>query len=94
MERLTRYDSAEYLEDEGMIVAYLKLAVETGDAAHVADCCLTAAKARLVNQLVQHTGLGRDVVCEVILDLGGAKPDGAAVAKIAEAMSAPLQAIG
>jgi len=93
MERLTKYDSAEYLEDEAMIMAYLKMAIETGDAAHIADCCATAAKARIVNQLAEHTGLGRAAICEVILDLGGTKPNDATVAKIAEAMSAPLQAV-
>lgn len=90
MERLTRWDSAEFLEDEEDIVGYLRLAVERGDEAHFVFCLSNAIRARAINQLAKETGVAREKIYELFSP--DAKPSKATIAKVTKVVSAPLGA--
>jgi probable addiction module antidote protein len=58
----TKWDSAEYLETEEDMQAYLQACIEEAgdDAAFIAKALGTIAKARGMSQLAKDTGLGRE----------------------------------
>jgi probable addiction module antidote protein len=58
------YDSAEFLEDDAAIVAYLeeamKIATEDSDPSSLAEALGTVARARGMSQIAKDTGLSRE----------------------------------
>jgi probable addiction module antidote protein len=58
--KTTRFDSAEYLDSDEAITAYLDEALETGDPAFVAQALGTVARARGMSQIAEQTGLSRE----------------------------------
>lgn len=64
------FDSAEYLQTDEDIAAYLEAAFEDGDPALVAHALGVIARARGMSQLARKTGLGRQSLY-VALSEGG-----------------------
>lgn len=58
----TRYDSADYLDSEAAIVAYLKLAFEEGDAADIRPALNAVARAKGMTEMARETGVAREAL--------------------------------
>ncbi|WP_346891021.1 addiction module antidote protein [uncultured Roseibium sp.] len=59
-EKLTRYDSADYLTDETRVEAYLEAAMEDDDPSVIAHALGVVARARNMSQLARDTGISRE----------------------------------
>jgi probable addiction module antidote protein len=62
----TAYDTADYLDSEEAIVAYLKLAFEEGDAADIRAALGNVAKARGMTGLSKETGVAREALYKAL----------------------------
>jgi probable addiction module antidote protein len=58
--KTTRFDSAEYLDSDEAIGAYLEEALETEDPALITQALGTVARARGMSQIAKETGLSRE----------------------------------
>jgi probable addiction module antidote protein len=56
----TKFDVSKYLDDEDMIVEYLKAAIEENDIQLFMEALGDVAKARGMTQISKETGLGRE----------------------------------
>jgi probable addiction module antidote protein len=56
----TRFDSAQYLQSDEAITAYLDEALETDDPAFIAQALGTVARARGMSQIAKQSGLSRE----------------------------------
>ena len=54
------YDSAEYLDSDEAIHAYMEDALETGDPAFIASALGTIARARGMSKIAKRAGLSRE----------------------------------
>jgi probable addiction module antidote protein len=64
--KTTAYDTADYLDSEEAIVAYLKLAFEEGDAADIRSALGKVAKARGMTGLSKETGVAREALYKAL----------------------------
>jgi probable addiction module antidote protein len=64
--KTTAYDTADYLDSEEAIVAYLKLAFEEGDAADIRSALGNVAKARGMTGLSKETGVAREALYKAL----------------------------
>ena len=64
--KTTAYDTADYLNSETAIVAYLKLAFEEGDAADIRAALGNVAKARGMTGLSKETGVAREALYKAL----------------------------
>jgi probable addiction module antidote protein len=64
--KTTAYDTADYLDSEEAIVAYLKLAFEEGDAADIRAALGKVAKARGMTGLSKETGVAREALYKAL----------------------------
>jgi probable addiction module antidote protein len=64
--KITAYDTADYLDSEKAIVAYLKLAFEEGDAADIRVALGNVAKARGMTGLSKETGVAREALYKAL----------------------------
>jgi len=89
------FNSLNYLGSEKAIAGYLDEARQEGVEGFL-DALNTIAKARMVNQLAEATGIDRGQLCEMLSDhVDGAETqapsvDEAVMEAIAKAMTAPL----
>ena len=90
MTNLTRYDAADYLDDEETIAAYLELALEDEDPNMLLVALKNIARARGMNQLAKDAGVGRESLYKSLAD--GAKPRYDTVLKIIKALGIQLVA--
>lgn len=60
MKTAVKWDTAEFLENDEDIVAYLNAALEDGDSALIAAALGNIARARGMTQLAKDTGISRD----------------------------------
>ena len=58
--KTTRFDSAEYLDSDEAINAYLEEALETDDPAFITQALGTVARAHGMSQIAKETGLSRE----------------------------------
>src|ERR1700692_3745149 len=58
--KTTRFDSAEYLDSDEAVSAYLEEALATDDPAFIAQALGTVARARGMTQIAKETGLSRE----------------------------------
>ena len=58
-EKYTPWDSAEFLTDDGMIIEYLKAALEENDPAYFMKAVGNVARAKGMTTIAQETQLGR-----------------------------------
>lgn len=84
--KFSRYDSADYLETEDDIAAYIEAAMDEGggDPAYVTRALGVVARARNISQLARDTGLSREGIYKALSEDGN--PSFATVAKIAQAL--------
>jgi probable addiction module antidote protein len=64
--KTTAYDTADYLDSEEAIVAYLKLAFEEGDATDIRAALGNVAKARGMTGLSKETGVAREALYKAL----------------------------
>ena len=88
-----RWDSAEYLQTEEQIAAYLDACFEEAgdDAAFIAKALGNVARARGMSQLARDTGLGRESLYKALS--GEGNPSFATVLKVAKALGVRFQAV-
>jgi probable addiction module antidote protein len=58
--KTTLYDSADYLNSEEAVLAYLEEALDTDDPAFIAQALGTVARARGMSQVAKDAGLSRE----------------------------------
>ena len=80
----TRYDTADYLESEEDIAAYLSACAEEDDPALFLAALGDIARARNITQLVAQTGLTRMGLYKALSGTGN--PSFATVSKVAHAL--------
>lgn len=90
MTKVTRFDVADYLDDEETIAAYLELALEDDDPNELLHALKNVARARGMNQLAKDAGVGRESLYKSLAD--GAKPRYDTVLKIIKALGIQLVA--
>lgn len=90
MTNLTRYDAADYLDNEETIAAYIELALEDEDPNMLLVALKNVARARGMNQLAKDAGVGRESLYKSLAD--GAKPRYDTVLKIIHALGIQLVA--
>jgi len=85
-QKFSRYDSADYLETEDDIAAYLEAVMSEGgdDPAYITRALGTVARARNISKLARDTGMSREGIYKALSDDGN--PSFATVAKIAHAL--------
>lgn len=64
--KTTAYETADYLDSEAAIIAYLKLAFEEGDAADIRAALGNVAKARGMTGLSKETGVAREALYKAL----------------------------
>jgi probable addiction module antidote protein len=64
------YDTAEYLDSEEAILAYLKVAFEEGDADDIRAALNNVARARGMTDVAQETGVARESLYKALGDNG------------------------
>ena len=65
-ETFTRYDTADYLETEEDIAAYLTLVLEEGDPGELAHALGVIARARGMTQIAAEAGMGREALYKAL----------------------------
>lgn len=80
----SHYDTADYLETDEDIVAYLEACAEENDPALMAHALGTIARARNMSQLARDTGLSREGLYKALS--GDGNPSLATVMKVAHAL--------
>ena len=58
--KISRWNAAEFLEDQESIDAYLQVAFETGDPKQITKALGNAARARGMMEVANRTGLARE----------------------------------
>ena len=64
--KTTAYDTADYLDSEAAIVAYLQVAFEEGDAADIRAALSNVARARGMTGLSKETGVAREALYKAL----------------------------
>jgi probable addiction module antidote protein len=82
--RLSPFNSADYLDNEDVIVAYLTAALENPDSNSFLMALSNAAKARGIEKVAKHSGLGRRTLQKALAP--GAKPPFETVHKLMNAL--------
>lgn len=80
----SRYDTANYLQDEQDIQAYLEVALEDGDPAMIAVALGNIARSRNISQLARETHMSRDGVYKALSGQGN--PSFSTISKLAGAL--------
>lgn len=58
--KTSRFDSADYLDSDEAVNAYIEEALETNDPAFIAQALGTIARARGMSEIAKQTGLSRE----------------------------------
>jgi probable addiction module antidote protein len=91
MNRLDRFDAAEYLDDDEVIAAYLSAALEDENADVFLQAVADVAKARGMSYVASDAGLGRESLYKALS--AGAKPRYDTILKVLRALGVVLQAV-
>ena len=83
-ETFSRFDSADYLQNEGDRAAYLEAVAEENDPAAMAMALGTIARAQNMSELARKAGLSREGLNKALGPNGN--PTLATVMKVAEAL--------
>jgi probable addiction module antidote protein len=84
------FDPAEYLDDSESIAAYLSEALETGDAAFIADALGIIARARGMSDVAREAGVSRESLYRALSADGN--PEFATVLRVVRALGLRLSA--
>jgi probable addiction module antidote protein len=82
--KLTRFDAADYLNDEEDMAGYLAECAEGGDPALIAQALGAIARARSLSQLARDTGMTRAGLSRALAPDGN--PSFQTIAKVAGAL--------
>jgi probable addiction module antidote protein len=85
------YDSAEYLDSEEEIAAYIDAVFEDGDPALLTHALGVIARARGMSQIARDTGLSRESLYRALRADGN--PELATVVKVLKALGVRLSAV-
>ena len=88
--KIHRYDAAEYLASEEAQAEYLTAALETGDAAFIADAIGIVARAKGMTEVAKEAGLGRESLYKALSADGN--PEFATILKVIRALGLKLTA--
>ncbi len=87
--KLSKYDIADYLDNDEMVAAYLDLAFESGDLSRIAAALGNVARARGMTKIAKATGLSREQLYKTLSAEG--KPELATVLKVMAAFGGGLK---
>jgi probable addiction module antidote protein len=82
--KTTPYDSADYLNTDEAVVAYLEEALDTDDPAFIAQALGTVARARGMSQIAKDTGLSRESLYKALSANGN--PEFSTVIRVMKAL--------
>jgi len=82
--KTTRFDSAEYLDSDEAISAYLEEALETDDPAFITRALGTVARARGMSQIAKETGLSRESLYKALSAEGN--PEFSTIIRVMQAL--------
>ncbi len=86
--KTTRYDSADYLNSDEAILAYLEEALDTDDPAFIAQALGTVARARGMTQVAKDAGLSRESLYKALSADGN--PEFSTVIRVMKALGLKL----
>ena len=90
MNKIAKFDAADYLDNDEVIAEYLNAALEDKNPDVFLAAIADVAKARGMTQLAKDTGLGRESLYKAIAP--GAKPRYDTVLKLVRALGVELHA--
>lgn len=85
----SKFDIADYLDNQEMITAYLNTVLEEGTNADVINAIGHIAKAIGMTKISEETGLSRPSLYKALSD--GAKPQFATIMKVLKAIGGQIQ---
>jgi len=85
---VTKFDIAEYLEDDAMIAEYLNTVLENGDTEDIISALGHVAKARGMSKIAEETGLSRPSLYKALSN--GSKPQFETILKVLRAVGGNL----
>ncbi len=85
---ITKFDIAEYLEDDVLIAEYLNTVLEEGDAEDIITALGHVAKARGMSKIAEETGLSRPSLYKALSQ--GSKPQFDTILKVLRAVGGNL----
>lgn len=88
MVKKTKFDIAEYLEDDAMIAEYLNTVLEEGDAEDIKTALGHVAKAQGMSKIAEETGLSRPSLYKALAQ--GSKPQFDTILKVLRAVGGNL----
>jgi probable addiction module antidote protein len=86
--RTTRYDSAEYLDSDEAIAAYIDEALGSADPAHIANALGIVARAKGMTEIARGAGVSREHLYRALKDTGN--PELATVVRVLKALGLRL----
>lgn len=90
MKTLSKFDVAEYLDNEETIASYISAALEDPDPDVFLSAVADVAKARGMSKLAQDAGLGRESLYKALAP--GARPRYDTILKVLHGLGVKLQA--
>ncbi len=88
MKMATKFDIAEYLDDDEIITEYLNTVLEEGDSTDIISALGHVAKAQGMTKIAEETGLSRPSLYKALSD--GAKPQFETILKVLRAVGGHL----
>ena len=88
MKRVTKFDIAEYLDNDEMIKEYLNTVLEEGDSKDIITALGYIAKAFGMSKIAEETGLSRPSLYKALSE--GAKPQFETILKVLRAIGGNL----
>jgi probable addiction module antidote protein len=85
---ITKFDIAEYLEDDAMIAEYLNTVLENGDTEDIIVALGHVAKSRGMSKIAEETGLSRPSLYKALSH--GSKPQFDTILKVLRAVGGNL----
>jgi probable addiction module antidote protein len=90
MPKTTRFDAIDYLDSEARQVAYIAMALESGEPDFVRDALGLVARARGMGEIAKKAGLNRESLYKALGDSGN--PEFGTVMRIVRALGLTLSA--
>lgn len=88
-EKISKFDIADYLENENIITEYLTSVLETGDTSLLLSAIGDIAKARGMGQIAEKSGLGRESLYKALK--ADSKPRFDTIIKVLDALNIELK---
>lgn len=87
-QKTRQFDPAEYLTSDEAIAEYISAALETEDAAFIADALGVVARAKGMSQIARDAGLGRESLYKALRSDGN--PEFSTVLRVLHALGLKL----